>query len=56
MAAQTLGEEELLLLISEPTNENAFKILSKFKKGASNNHQFEQELRKVFPKATIYHF
>ena len=48
MEAKTVDEEELLLLISEPTNKNGFEILSKLKKGARNNHQFEQELRKIF--------
>jgi hypothetical protein len=51
MEAKTVDEEELLLLISEPTNKNGFEILSKLKKGARNNHQFEQELRKIFPQS-----
>ena len=51
MEEQTVDAEELLLLISEPTNKNGFEILSKLKKGAKNNHQFEQQLKKVFPNA-----
>lgn len=51
MEAKTVDEEELLLLISEPTNKNGFEILSKLKKGARNNHQFEKELRKIFPQS-----
>ena len=51
MEAKTVDEEELLILISEPTNTNGFEILSKMKKGARNNHQFEKELRKIFPQS-----